>query len=104
MPSITVENIKSHLSITGEQDDVVLADLIEASDDFILRYTGAHFAEGEEWPASLKQAVRLLVGHLFENREATLVGVSADMLPLGFMDFLAAHREHSFCYTEEEAG
>lgn len=103
MPSITVDNIKAHLSITGEQDDVVLADLIEASDDFILRYTGAYFAEGEEWPASLKQAVRLLVGHLYENREATLVGISADMLPLGFLDLVAPHRAWSFCYTEEDA-
>lgn len=93
MPSITVENVKAHLSIIDDQDDTVLADLIEASDDFVLRYTGAEF---EEWPASLKHAVRLLVGHLYENREATLIGISADMLPFGVLDLIEPHREWSF--------
>jgi len=103
MPSITVDNIKVHLNVAFSDDDIVLGDLIEAAEDFILRYTGAAFADGEEWPASLKHAVRLLVGHLYENREATLIGISADMLPLGFADLVAPHREWGFRYTGEDA-
>lgn len=102
MPSLTVENIKAHLNVTFGDDDVVLGDLIEAADDFILRYTGTAFAEGEDWPASLKQAVRMLVSHLYLNRSATLTGISVDVLPLGFLDLVSPFRAWSFCYTPEE--
>jgi uncharacterized phiE125 gp8 family phage protein len=39
-------------------------------------------------PASIKGAIKLLVGHKWENREATLVGTNAIELPRGVRDTL----------------
>ena len=47
-------------------------------------------------PAPLKEAVRQLAGHLYENREATLVGTGASALPFGVMDLLGPYRAWSF--------
>ncbi len=40
----------------------------------------------------IKTALLLMVGHLNENREASLVGVSASELPMGVDTFLRPHR------------
>lgn len=42
-------------------------------------------------PATIRQAVRLLVGHFYENREATTVGVQSYEIPHGVCDLLATH-------------
>lgn len=43
-------------------------------------------------PDALKAAIMLTVGHLFENREAVIVGTSAQELPLGIETLVAVHR------------
>lgn len=53
-------------------------------------------ADGDDVPASIKQAILLLVGHWYENREASVssktgFGVSAD-LTRGVEDLMAAYR------------
>ncbi|MFP1683344.1 head-tail connector protein [Alloalcanivorax sp. C16-1] len=45
----------------------------------------------EEIPPDAKIGILLLVGHLYENREATIAGVSIAELPLGVMDFLSPY-------------
>ncbi|MEX1244866.1 MAG: head-tail connector protein [Thermoanaerobaculia bacterium] len=47
-------------------------------------------------PAPLIHAVKLIAGHFYENREATLVGVKAEEIPLGIMDLIANYREPVF--------
>jgi len=43
-------------------------------------------------PQSIKQAILLLVGHWFENREAVLVGPGATVLPMAVESLLAPYR------------
>ncbi len=38
----------------------------------------------------------MLVGHLYENREASVVAVSAELMPMGLYDLMAPYREWSF--------
>lgn len=52
-------------------------------------YTAGYGATGEDVPEHYRAAVELLAGHLYENREATVVGTSAVELPLGVRDLLA---------------
>ncbi len=50
-------------------------------------------AEGEAvFRADIKTAMLLLLGHLYENREATVVNLTASELPLGVETFLRPHR------------
>ena len=94
--SITVEDAKAHMNVTGTDDDVLIAAKIEAAEAWIGDYLGKPLAEFDPVPASLKEAVRQLVAHLYENREATLVGISAIDTSPGLFDLLYPHREWTF--------
>ena len=96
MAVITVEDAKAHCNITTDADDGLIAGKIAAAEAFIDGWLEKPLAEMTTVPADLKEAVRQLVGHLYENREATLVGISADELPMGFWGILTQHREWSF--------
>jgi len=96
MSIITVEDAKLHLNITDAADDVLLAGKIEAAEAWISRWLETPFAEMDTVPADLKEAVRMLVGHLYENREAALVGIAAEEVPFGVWDIVNQHRAWSF--------
>lgn len=97
MSIITVADAKAHLNITTDTDDALLEGKIEAAEAFIDGWlpVGGKLADITV-PGDLKEAIRQLVGHLYENREATLVGISAEELPLGFWDVVSQYREWSF--------
>lgn len=96
MSIVTVEDTKAHLNITTDADDALIAAKIEAAEAFVDGWLETKLADMAEVPADLKEAIRQLVGHLYENREASLVGISADELPLGFWDIVNQHRAWSF--------
>ncbi|WP_276118386.1 head-tail connector protein [Pararhizobium qamdonense] len=96
MSVITVEDVKRHLNVVGTDDDLLIADKIAAAEAFIGRWTLTPLAAMTEVPADLKEAVRLLTGHFYENREASIVGVSAEEIPFGLWDLINPHREYSF--------
>lgn len=45
-------------------------------------------------PPPIRQAMRLLVGHMYENREAVAVGAQPSELPLGVEPLLFPYRVH----------
>lgn len=98
MSIITVADIRQHLNITTDADDTLIAGKIEAAEAFIDGWlpVDGKLADMTTVPGDLKEAIRQLVGHLYENREATLVGISAEELPLGFWDVVSQYREWSF--------
>lgn len=96
MSIISVEDAKSHLNITTDADDALITGKIEAAEAWISRWLETPLAEMTEVPADLKEAVRLLVGHLYENREATLIGLTAEEVPFGVWDIINQHRAWSF--------
>ena len=95
---ITLEDAKAHLKVTIADDDALITGKIEAAEAFIDRWLpeDGKLANMAPVPGDLKEAIRQLVGHLYENREATLVGISADELPLGFWDILNQYRAWTF--------
>jgi uncharacterized phiE125 gp8 family phage protein len=52
-------------------------------------------------PADLEHAVYMLAAHWYENREASLVGVTAQVLPIGMTDIIAEHRRYTFGACDE---
>lgn len=96
MSIISVEDAKAHMNVSIDDDDTLIAAKIEAAEAFIDRWLKEPMADMEEVPADLKQAVLMLVAHFYENREATVVGVSADEVPLGIWDIVNQHREWAF--------
>lgn len=94
MPSITVENLKAHLNLTEDADDDLLADKIKAADAWVAAFTGAALTDAS--PEPLKEAVRRIAADLYENREVSLVGVTAQALPFGVVDLITPYRAWAF--------
>lgn len=100
MTIISVEDAKAHLNLDTDDDNTLIAAKITAAEAWLANFIGnaldddAAFPNGT--PAPLLEAVRLLVGHLYENREGSLVGVPSELLPLGIYDLVAPYREYVF--------
>lgn len=96
MAVITVADIKAHLNITDDADNSLLEQYVEAAEGWIEIFTGVTFATLTPVPASLKQAIRMLAGSFYENREDVLVGISAESVPHGVHELIAPFRNWSF--------
>lgn len=102
---VTVAELKQQLNLTedlGTADDMLLERKIAAAQGHAERLLGFKIeeryggSEQEPVPAALVEAVCQLAGHWYENREATLVGVTAQELPFGICSIINEYREWSF--------
>jgi hypothetical protein len=97
MSVLTVNDIKAHLNIVGTADDTLLGEKIAAAEELVAAYIGQDdLADMDPVPATVKEAVRLLVAHWYEQREAAVVGltggVSSTEIPFGVAELLRPHR------------
>jgi hypothetical protein len=49
-------------------------------------------------PAAIKQALKLLIGHWYENRETVITGTISTALPFAAEALLAPYRVYDFHY------
>ena len=96
MSVVTIEDVKAHLNVLISEDDDLLTNKIAAAEEWIGLFIGTPLADLTPTPETLREAVRMLVGHLYENREASIVAVSAELMPLGLYDLMAPYRQWSF--------
>jgi Phage gp6-like head-tail connector protein len=92
MSAVQLADAKAQLNLTTTDDDVLVQALIDAAESYIAPFV--ELAPMND-PAVL-QAIKLLVSHLYENREASLVGITAQELPFGLFDLLTPYREWAF--------
>jgi len=94
----SLDEAKAQLNITESTDDALIEQKIKAAEAHIGRLLG--FDPATQYPggvpADLKEAILMLTAHLYENREAVLVGVSAQMLPTGVQEIVREYRMWSF--------
>jgi len=64
---ITLEEAKTHLRVVGTHSDAEITAMIATAKQHVENYTGVIY---DEAPAPIKSAALLLVGDLYENREA----------------------------------
>lgn len=98
---ISTTDLRRHLNITGTDDDVLLGEKILAASEWVSLYTAIpNECDPDEdacdIPEPVKEAVRQLAAHLYENREATLIGVTSQSLPFGLLDLLMPYRAWVF--------
>lgn len=94
MAAVTLADLKAHLRITVDDDDAVIAAKLAAATDWVANYTG--IADAESFPPAANEAVRRIAADLYENREASIVGISAQTLPFGVLDLLVNERRWVF--------
>lgn len=98
--ALELSTFKEHCNVSGADDDAVLTRLLTAATRNVERVLGyliddvAQFPDGT--PEDVEQAVYMLAAHWYENREASIVGVSAMPLPMGVSDILDNYRTFTF--------
>lgn len=88
-----LEDFKIHMNITDNADDAVLEQKLAVAAAWVEGITGCSF---DVTPEPVAEATRMLAAHLFENREASLVGVTAQEVPFGVRDMLNPYQAWSF--------
>jgi uncharacterized phage protein (predicted DNA packaging) len=98
MPVISVDDMKSELGLVGDDDDDLILRKIEAAQSYLEIQLGyrldEEFTDGV--PADLVAAVAMLAAHAYENREASIVGVTISAVPFGVEDTIRNRRRYSF--------
>lgn len=97
--ALTASDLREHLN--GVPDtDAALTRFLGAATAHLGRLLGFAIDDATEFPdgtpADLELAVLQLAAHFYENREASLVGVSAQILPLGVTEIVAEYRRYTF--------
>jgi uncharacterized phage protein (predicted DNA packaging) len=93
-----LSDLKQQLNILDDDsEDEFLTGLIADA----LAYTGNAIGADaqlfyDELPDGLRRPVLMLAAHFYANREAVLVGINANELPLGFWELVAPHRKWVF--------
>lgn len=94
MSLVLLATAKQHLNVTTDDDDEIIQAKIDAAEAHIETIVGGTLYN---WVTpDVREAILQLTGHFYENREATLVGVSAEEIPFGVWQLLAAYREYVF--------
>jgi uncharacterized phage protein (predicted DNA packaging) len=97
MAAITVEELRQHLNITDAADDALLGHYLEVAKEHVQAYVDPDLVpDMDQAPASIVLAVKMLVGHWYESREAVAIGVQAQVLPDGAMDLVGPFRRFVF--------
>ena len=94
---VTVEQLRQQLNLdTDMEDDTFLAGKISAAESWIEAFIGEPLADIDPLPGAIPEAVLQLAAHLFANREAVIVGVSASQMPFGVIDLIRPWRAWEF--------
>lgn len=91
---LDLNTAKQHLNVTFDSDDSLIEAKLEAAKSWTEAYTGEEITENT--PAPVNQAVLMLTAHLYANREAAIIGMTADALPFGFLALLDPYRSFYF--------
>ena len=86
---LDLATVKMHLRVDGDEEDALIGGYIEAAKAHVEQHCDRKLVEAEpvepeqlRLTPDLEQAVLLLVGHCYANREAVVVGTISSALPL----------------------
>lgn len=95
---VSLSEMKAHLNVTETIDDDLITMKVAAAEAHLSRVLG--FSMMEEFPGGvpedLKEAIRQLAAHWFENREAATAGVSVSTVPLSVEEIIRERRRYVF--------
>lgn len=98
---LTVEDLKKHLNVDHSEDDDYIGELSEVAEDAVAEYLNrpiSDFVTDGKLKASVRHAIRLLVGTWYASRESVAFA-SPSVLPDGVYALLMPLRRF---VSEEE--
>lgn len=98
MAIVTLEEMKAELGVTIAEDDALITAKIDEAQAHLEALLGYDIETefGTGVPADLVAAVKMIAAHWYENREASVVGVSVALLPVGVDDIVRNRRNYSY--------
>lgn len=103
---VTLDQAKQHLAVTIDDDDALISGQIAAANAHIGQILGFAIDDNTQFPngtpADLDQAVLMLVGHWYAQREASFVNTAAQAIevPFAVREICANYRSYSFGCTD----
>nr|DAM58657.1 MAG TPA: head tail connector [Caudoviricetes sp.] len=97
MRYVTVEDIKKHLYIDFEADDIILADYIDAAQEIIEKYLNVKLCDlviDERLPYPILQAIKIMTGNLYNNRESVAFNAVPYKVPFSFEFLLQPYKNY----------
>ena len=92
--------LRDHCRVDDAADDVALSRSLAAARAYAERFIGYRLDDATEFPDGppddLLVAVLMLAADWFENREASLIGLSIRPLPIGVSDVFANYRRYTY--------
>lgn len=86
---LDLDRVKLHLRVDGSEEDAVISGYVEAAKAHVAMHCDRELVDtvptGPEQMAftpDVEQAVLLLVGHWYANREAVVIGTISTAIPL----------------------
>ncbi|MDS9879440.1 head-tail connector protein [Pseudomonas protegens] len=86
---LDLANVKLHLRVDGDEEDTLISGYIEAAKAHVEQHCDRKLVEVDPdepdemgLTRDVEQAVLLLVGHWYANREAVVVGGAPSAVPL----------------------
>ncbi len=98
--AVDLDAAKQHLNITFDSDDAVIQRFLDAAKSFLSAQIGYNTINLSTDP-QVDQATLMLTAHYYANREATLVGVSAAVVPFGVQEIIDNNRNWSWGEPDE---
>ena len=93
---LPIELIRKHLRLDYEDEDDLIALYAESALAWALWFCdNPKLLEVEDFPASFKAALLLLIGHSYANREAVVVGTITAEVPIAVESLLWSSRNWS---------
>jgi hypothetical protein len=106
--ALSLTDLKAQANVTGDADDALLTRLLSVATKMVEKQLGYALDDDDILPdgapADLEHAVYLVATHLYENREATLIGLTGQALPLGVPEILAEHRNYTYAAEDDDDG
>ena len=78
-------------------DGSIRIDRVTGAVRYEIDFTAGYGSSGIDVPQPLRQAIRLLVTHWYENRSAAVLGDDAAATPLGYRELVAPYRRMALC-------
>ena len=86
---LDLATVKLHLRVDGDDEDLLIGGYVEAAKAYVEQHCDRKLVEADPvepeemgLTCDVEQAVLLLVGHWYANREAVAVGTIATAMPL----------------------
>ncbi|CAB5583348.1 Phage gp6-like head-tail connector protein [Pseudomonas putida] len=86
---IDLATVKMHLRVDGDEEDALIGGYVAAAKAHVEQHCDRKLVETDPvepeemgLTSDVEQAVLLLVGHWYANREAVVIGTSASEVPL----------------------